>query len=89
MFCVLSPKTWSKIAPQEYVINIMNEFNLSIDNLDRNFPVSFAFAGAKHLIVFLKEKSSLKEMSYDFERMKTLMKKEKLVTIDGLVKSSI
>lgn len=79
-----SPETWSEAAPQEYVEKILDEFNLSIDNLNSNFPVSFAFAGAKHLIVFLKEKSNLKEMSYDFERMKTLMKKEELVTINLL-----
>jgi len=79
-----SPETWSETAPQEYVNKILNEFNLSIEDLDANFPVRFAFAGAKHLIIVLKDRKKLAEMSYHFDRVKTLMQKESLVTINML-----
>jgi PhzF family phenazine biosynthesis protein len=79
-----SPETWSEPAPQAYVNSILNEFDLSIEDLDANYPVRFAFAGAKHLIVVLKDRKKLAEMSYHFERVKTLMQKESLVTIDLL-----
>lgn len=83
-----SPKTWSKPAPNEYVEKILKEFNLTVADLDANFPVRFAFAGAKHLIMALKEHKKLTEMSYHFEQVKTLMQEEDLVTINLLWKES-
>lgn len=77
-----SPNTWSESAPQEYVEKLLDNFNFSISDLNPNYPVSFAFAGAKHLIVVLSEHKKLAEMSYEFEPVKTLMKKEELVTIN-------
>jgi PhzF family phenazine biosynthesis protein len=79
-----SPKTWSASAPGEYVAKIMKEFDLTVADLDEYFPVAFAFAGAKHLIVVLKERKKLAELSYHFERVKALMQQEDLVTIDML-----
>jgi PhzF family phenazine biosynthesis protein len=79
-----SPETWSASASQEYVEKILNEFNWTMDDLDVNFPVRFAFAGAKHLIIVLKDRKKLAEMSYNFDKVKTLMKKDDLVTINLL-----
>ena len=79
-----SLKTWSEIAPKEYVETLLKEFNLTIADVDINYPVRFAFAGAKHLIVVLKDRKKLAEMSYHFERVKALMQQEDLVTIDLL-----
>lgn len=79
-----SPPTWSEIAPTGYVEKILHEFNLTGADMDTNYPVHFAFAGAKHLIVVLKERKKLAEMSYPFERVKALMQQEDLVTIDLL-----
>jgi len=79
-----SPQTWSEAAPDEYVEKILNAFNLSAADLEPNYPVRFAFAGAKHLILVLKDRKKLAEMSYPFERVKTLMEQEGLVTIDLL-----
>ena len=79
-----SPKTWSENAPKEYVETLLKEFNLTIADIDINYPVRFAFAGAKHLIVVLKDRKKLAEMSYHFERVKALMQQEGLVTIDLL-----
>lgn len=79
-----SPQTWSETAPNEYVEKLLIEFNLTVADLDTNYPVRFAFAGAKHLIVVLKDRKKLAEMSYHFERVKALMQEEGLVTIDML-----
>lgn len=79
-----SPKTWSRPAPNEYVEKILKEFNLAIADLDANYPIGFAFAGAKHLIVVLKDRKALAEMSYHFEQVKDLMQDEDLVTINLL-----
>jgi PhzF family phenazine biosynthesis protein len=79
-----SPNTWSEIAPKEYVEKLLNEFNLTVADIETNYPVRFAFAGAKHLILVLKERKKLAEMSYHFERVKALMQLEGLVTIDLL-----
>jgi PhzF family phenazine biosynthesis protein len=83
-----SPDTWSEPAPQEYVDQIIHEFNFSKEDLDKNFPVRIAFAGVKHLILFLKDRTTLTDMSYHFDPLKALMQKEDLVTIDLLWKES-
>lgn len=77
-----SPNTWSEIAPQEYVEKLLENFNFSISDLNSTYPVSFAFAGAKHLIVVFSEHEKLTEMSYEFEPVKSLMQKEGLTTIN-------
>ena len=82
MATLQSPNTWSESAPQEYVNRILKEFNLSIEDLDANYPVRFAFAGGKYLIIVLKDRKKLAEMSYHFDRMKTLMHEEGLITIN-------
>ncbi len=79
-----SPKTWSRPAPNEYVEKILKEFNLTIADLDANYPVRFAFAGSKHLIIVLKDRRKLAEMNYHFERVKNLMQEKELVTINLL-----
>ena len=84
MATLQSPETWSEPAPQEYVNKILNEFDLSIEDLDASFPVRIAFAGIKHLILVLKDRRKLAEMSYRFDPLKALMQKEDLVTISLL-----
>lgn len=83
-----SPETWSEPAPQDYVEKILNEFDLSTDDLDANYPVRFAFAGVKHLILVLKDRKKLAGMSYHFDEVKSLMQQEGLTTIDLLWKES-
>lgn len=79
-----SPETWSDVAPQEYVDDILTLFNLTATELDPNFPIRFAFAGAKHLIIVLKGRKTLGEMEYHFENAKALMLKEDVATISLL-----
>ena len=77
-----SPNTWSENAPKEYVEKLLDNFNFSSSELNPKYPVSFAFAGAKHLIVVLSEHEKLTEMSYEFEPVKSLMQQEGLTTIN-------
>lgn len=79
-----SPETWSVDAPGEYVNKVLAAFHLERDSLNPDFPVRFAFAGAKHLILTVKDHKTLSEMSYPFEVVKSLMAKADIVTINIL-----
>lgn len=83
-----SPKTFSEPAPSQYVDSILGTFGFSHDDLDPHFPTYFASAGAKHLIIVLKEHNRLENMTYEFEVVKRLMAQEQLVTINLLWKAS-
>lgn len=77
-----SPDTWSESAPEEYVRSLLAHFNFSLDDIDQQFPVRIASAGARHLIVVLSEHTKLAEMSYAYEPVKNLMREQELTTID-------
>ena len=79
-----SPNTHSEEAPREYVDKVLASFNLTTADLNPNFPVRFANAGAKHLILVLKERKTLEKMKYPFEEVKALMAEQGLVTISLL-----
>ncbi|MGH1485175.1 MAG: PhzF family phenazine biosynthesis protein [Cellvibrionaceae bacterium] len=80
-----SPQTYSEPAPLEYVRELISTFNFSLNDIDiANYPIRFASAGAKHLILFVKEHNTLKQMEYDFDTLKQAMKKEGLVTVNLL-----
>ena len=79
-----SPNTHSEEAPREYVDKVLASFNLTTDDLNTDFPVRFANAGAKHLILVLQERKTLEKMKYPFEEVKALMAEQGLVTISLL-----
>ena len=79
-----SPGTWSKAAPHEYIEKIIEQFQFTAAHIEPNFPVRFAFAGAKHLIIVLKDRKTLAEMTYHFDRTKALMRNEDVATINLL-----
>ncbi len=79
-----SPLTFSEDAPQEYVDAVLAGFNFTRDHLNPAFPVRFASAGARHLILIVKERGTLAEMKYDFDVIRRLMMAEGLITISIL-----
>lgn len=83
-----SPGTFSEDAPKEFVQKILTAFNLNADHLNTAFPVKFASAGAKHLIIFVKDRKTLADMKYEFETVKALMAERSLVTISILWQES-
>lgn len=83
-----SPKTYSQEVPELYAIEILNEFNLTKEDVNDNYPIRFAFAGAKHIIIVLKEHAKLKSMNYNFESLKRIMNNESLTTVSLLWRES-
>jgi len=77
-----SPETWSGDAPEEYIDKVLAAFNFGRESLDPRFPIRFAFAGAKHLILAVKDHKTLTDMSYQFDVVKKLMADQELVTIN-------
>ena len=83
-----SPETWSEDAPREYVDKVLAAFNLKREGLEPGFPIRFAFAGVKHLILAVKDRKTLADMSYQFDIVKSLMADEDLVTISIIWRES-
>jgi PhzF family phenazine biosynthesis protein len=83
-----SPRTSSVDASVDYVDKVLAGFNLSYDDLDPLFPIRFASAGAKHLILVLKDRKTLAEMKYDFDSVRALMMEQGLITISLLWQAS-
>jgi PhzF family phenazine biosynthesis protein len=83
-----SPQTWSENAEQGLVDTILDMFHLSKADLNGDFPVRIAFAGARHLIIVLNDRDRLAEMGYDFDAVKSIMLEQDLITISLLYKES-
>jgi len=79
-----SPRTHTEDVPKEYVDQVLASFKLTVDDLNPNFPVRFAMAGAKHLIFVLRDRKTLAEMEYPFDEVKVLMAEQGLITISLL-----
>ena len=76
--------TFSEDAPQDYVDAVLAGFNVTRDHLDPAFPVRFASAGARHLILVVQDRRTLAEMRYDFDAVRKLMMGQQLITISIL-----
>lgn len=83
-----SPETWTKEAPTDFVDKVLAGFHMDRSQLDPNFPIRLAGAGAKHLILFVKDRATLVNMKYDFEPVRVLMMEEGLITISLLWQES-
>ena len=81
---ISSLKTHSKDVDEEYINKIIDGFSFNKKDLNEKYPIRIAFSGNNHLIIFLKDKTKLQEMQYDFESIKVLMEQEKIVTINIL-----
>jgi len=79
-----SPGTHSDDAPKEYLDKVLTAFGLTSDDLNPNFPVRIASAGANHLVVVLKDRKTLADMKYPFDEVKVLMNEQSVTTIDLL-----
>ncbi len=83
-----SPPTWSIPAPQALLDRVLELFHLTSADLNSEFPVSIAFAGAKHLIIVLNDRVVLANMDYDFDSVKSIMLQQDLITISLLYNES-
>jgi len=76
-----SPPTHSRPAEPTLLDPALKLFGLNADDLDEQIPPAFAHAGANHLVLFLKSRQRLREMSYALGEGKAYMDEEKLVTV--------
>ena len=83
-----SPETHSEDAPKEFVDEVLAGFHLTREQLDLAFPIRFASGGAKHLILVAKDRKTLADMQYDFEKVRALMMDKNLITISLLWQES-
>jgi PhzF family phenazine biosynthesis protein len=83
-----SPQTSSVDVSVDTVDKFLAGFHLTRADLNPAFPIRFASAGAKHLILMLKDRKTLAEMSYDFDSVRALMMKHGLITISLLWQES-
>lgn len=79
-----SPATWSKPMAEDLLLALLSHFGLSQDDLDPAFPPTLGFAGVRHGILALKDRSKLAAMSYPFDAMQALMLDHDLVTVSLL-----
>lgn len=84
MATLSSARTFSEEAPKEFVESVLAQFHLTREDLNPAFPIRFANAGAKHLILVLNDRKTLAEMRYEFEPVRKLMMEQGLITISLL-----
>ena len=77
-----SPSTQSEPAEPELIRESLALFSYREEDLDARLPPAIAEAGARHLILALKERSRLAEMCYDLATGRGLMLANGIATID-------
>ena len=60
---------------------VLGALRWSADDLDTDYPVLLANAGAKHLVLATKTRQRLADLDYDFDDLANLMHKHGLVTV--------
>jgi PhzF family phenazine biosynthesis protein len=79
-----SPGTSSEDVTCEFMDRVLEGFHLTRADLDPAYPVRFAPAGAKHLILVFKDRRTLAGMQYQFDWIRELMLEQGLITISLL-----
>lgn len=77
-----SPATQSEAASADLVAEALAIFGYRHDDLDPAIPLALARAGAKHLIIGLRERQRLAEMAYDFAAGREFMNALDLTTVN-------
>ena len=85
LFGMVKDVTTENTAPSVFaklLINILEDFNISIDDLDwHTLAPAIVDGGSKHLALTLKSQATLDNMNYDFDAVKQRMLEHDLVTI--------
>lgn len=68
-------------AGDELVTNALEALNWERNQLDDSIPPARAYAGAWHLVLAAAESGRLSHLDYDFERLKALMLRDGLTTL--------
>ena len=67
--------------PAERLDEVLECFGWTVDDLDPDLPPEEAFAGAWHLVLALRERTTLRAMDYDYGALRALMAGRGLTTI--------
>lgn len=70
-----------KAAPAALVDEVLKLLQWSSDELDPSIPPALAYAGAWHLVLAVSSQHRLNQLEYDFEKLKDLMLREGLTTL--------
>jgi PhzF family phenazine biosynthesis protein len=68
-------------APQKLLSDALTALGWKEDELDLSIPPARAFAGNWHLVLAVKTKQRLDNLKYDFEKLKTIMLADDLITL--------
>lgn len=74
----------SEDASDEVVLRALDALGWSTEVLDPRIEPVIAFAGARHLVLLVSERSTLTAVEYDFQAMKEMMIEEGLTTVQIL-----
>ena len=72
-----------KFEPASHTLlnDALSALGWSLDDLDNTIPPARAFAGNWHLVIAVKSKQRLDDLSYDFEKLKQVMLDDDLTTL--------
>jgi PhzF family phenazine biosynthesis protein len=73
----------------EFVESVLDALHWSSADLDPAFSPTLAYAGAWHLILAVRDQSTLADLAYDFERLRQLMLAEDLTTVQLVWREAI
>lgn len=68
-------------APEALLSDVLSALGWELSDLDRAIPPARAYAGAWHLVLAVADPLRLAELDYDFERLKTVMLRDGLITL--------
>ena len=70
-----------ELPSQSLLIAALTALGWSLNDLDMNIPPARAFAGNWHLVLAVRSKQRLDNLTYDFEALKTIMLADDLTTL--------
>ncbi len=68
-------------VPADVLMRALALLSWTADELDPALPPAVAFAGARHLVIAVRERATLERMAYPFEAMQALMLEHDLTTL--------
>jgi len=76
-----SPPTKSQAIREDELSEVLSLFELSQVDLDARLPPARIHGGADHIVLPLKDRSQLANMSYDLDQGRDVMRRHELVTV--------
>lgn len=78
---LVSVETKHKLASETLLSEALAALRWHSDDLDRSIAPAVAYAGAWHLVLAVSRAERLAELDYDFEKLKAIMLRENLTTL--------